>query len=42
LANLDVTKYTNLGIDVPVIGDPRITLAESIPENPYVSGQSWG
>lgn len=42
LANLDVTKYTNLGIDAPVIGDPRITLAESLPENPYVSGESWG
>lgn len=41
LANLDVTKYTNLGVAAPVIGDPRITLAGNYPENPYVSGESW-
>ena len=41
LANLDVTRYDQLGIGTPVIGDPRITLAEKYPVNPGIASQTW-
>lgn len=41
LAGLDVTRYTQLGIGTPVIGDPRITLEEKYPVNPAVAAQTW-
>lgn len=41
LAGLDVTRYTQLGIGAPVIGDPRITLEEKYPVNPAVAAQTW-
>lgn len=42
LSGLDLTKYDAQGIDTPVIGDPRITLAEKLPVSTYNQGQSWG
>ncbi len=41
LSELDVTRYTALGIGTPIIGDPRITLSEKYPVNPAVDAQSW-
>lgn len=41
LNGMDITRYTQLGIGTPVIGDPRITLEGNYPVNPYVSTQSW-
>ncbi|MBR5660205.1 MAG: hypothetical protein IKW99_01485 [Bacteroidales bacterium] len=46
LASIDAGKYTNLGMDAPVIGDPRIKLKDKYPVNTYTplggQPQSWG
>lgn len=45
LASVDATKYTDLGIAPPVIGDPRIALGSNYPVNPYTplenEPQAW-
>ena len=41
LSNLDVTRYTQLGIGTPVIGDPRTRLGDSYPVNPAIAAQTW-
>ena len=41
LAGLNTTRYTQLGIGEPVIGDPRVTLGGNYPVNPAVATQTW-
>lgn len=41
LANLNTTDYVNLGVGIPVIGDPRTSLAEAYPVNPLNRNQKW-
>ena len=41
LAGLDITRYNQLGIGAPVIGDPRVTLSPAYPVNPAVPSQTW-
>ena len=44
LASLNTSSYTSLGVGVPVIGDPRVSLADGYPHlvhtNPNIN-QSW-
>lgn len=46
LADIDPKQYTDLGMDAPVIGDPRVRLGDKYPVNPYTpaTGQpaAWG
>jgi len=46
LADIDPKQYTDLGMDAPVIGDPRVRLGDKYPVNPYTpeGGQpaAWG
>ena len=41
LAGLTTTRYEQLGIGTPVIGDPRTRLGDKYPVNPGVASQTW-
>ena len=41
LANLDITRYNQLGVGAPVIGDPRTRLGDNYPVNPGAAAQTW-
>ena len=41
LASLNTTSYVSKGVGIPVIGDPRTSLAEKLPVNPQYSAQTW-